>query len=193
MHPPEPDRVVNRVFTPTNAEIDFAERVVAAFAQAEARAARRSSSTASSSTTRSSTARSALRDAMAADAGQAGHAPEDRASPDTNLVRPLTGITVLDLCSYLAGPYGCTLLADLGATVIKIESPQGDKLRQFPSSLPGDSRFFVGTNRGKLALASTSSRRRGWRRCTAWSSRPMCSSRISGLRCRRGSASTTRG
>jgi crotonobetainyl-CoA:carnitine CoA-transferase CaiB-like acyl-CoA transferase len=66
---------------------------------------------------------------------------------------PLTGITVLDLCSYLAGPYGCTLLADLGATVIKIESPQGDQLRQFPSSLPGtDSRFFIGANRGKLAI-----------------------------------------
>lgn len=66
---------------------------------------------------------------------------------------PLTGVTVLDLCSYLAGPYGCTLLADLGATVIKVESPQGDQLRQFPSSLPGnDSRFFLGTNRGKLGL-----------------------------------------
>ncbi len=66
---------------------------------------------------------------------------------------PLTGVTVLDLCSYLAGPYGCTLLADLGATVIKIESPQGDMLRQFPSSLAGESRFFLGTNRGKRALS----------------------------------------
>ncbi|HEY2540820.1 MAG TPA: CoA transferase [Stellaceae bacterium] len=66
---------------------------------------------------------------------------------------PLDGVTVLDLCSYLAGPYGCTLLADLGANVIKIESPQGDMLRQFPSSLPGESRFFLGTNRGKRALA----------------------------------------
>ena len=60
---------------------------------------------------------------------------------------------MLDLCSYLAGPYGCTLLADLGADVIKIESPQGDMLRQFPSSLPGEGRFFLGTNRGKRALA----------------------------------------
>src|SRR6266478_10117965 len=66
---------------------------------------------------------------------------------------PLGGVTVLDLCSYLAGPYGCTLLADLGATVIKIESPQGDMLRQFPSSLAGESRFFLGSNRGKRALA----------------------------------------
>ncbi len=66
---------------------------------------------------------------------------------------PLTGVKVLDLCSYLAGPYGCTLLADLGADVIKIESPQGDMLRQFPSSLPGEARFFLGTNRGKRALA----------------------------------------
>jgi crotonobetainyl-CoA:carnitine CoA-transferase CaiB-like acyl-CoA transferase len=68
-------------------------------------------------------------------------------------VGPLSGVKVLDLCSYLAGPYGCTLLADLGADVVKIESPQGDMLRQFPSSLPGESRFFLGTNRGKRALA----------------------------------------
>ena len=66
---------------------------------------------------------------------------------------PLSGVIVLDLCSYLAGPYGCTLLADLGADVIKIESPQGDMLRQFPSSLPGEARFFLGTNRGKRAVA----------------------------------------
>jgi crotonobetainyl-CoA:carnitine CoA-transferase CaiB-like acyl-CoA transferase len=66
---------------------------------------------------------------------------------------PLDGVTVLDLCSYLAGPYGCTLLADLGANVIKIEAPQGDMLRQFPSSLAGESRFFLGANRGKRALA----------------------------------------
>jgi len=49
--------------------------------------------------------------------------------------------------------YGSTNVLDLGADVIKIESPQGDMLRQFPSSLPGEARFFLGTNRGKRALA----------------------------------------
>jgi len=71
----------------------------------------------------------------------------------SNQAGALDGITVLDLCSYLAGPYRCTLLADFGADVIKIESPQGDMLRQFPSSLLGESRFFLGTNRGKRAIA----------------------------------------
>jgi crotonobetainyl-CoA:carnitine CoA-transferase CaiB-like acyl-CoA transferase len=75
------------------------------------------------------------------------------ASPANRCLGPLDGVRVLDLCSYLAGPYGCTLLADLGADVIKIESPQGDMLRQFPSSLPGEARFFLGANRGKRALA----------------------------------------
>lgn len=64
----------------------------------------------------------------------------------------LSGIRVLDLSAYIAGPYGCTLLADLGAEVIKIEPPSGDTLRQYPSSLKAESRAFLGTNRGKLGI-----------------------------------------
>jgi crotonobetainyl-CoA:carnitine CoA-transferase CaiB-like acyl-CoA transferase len=65
---------------------------------------------------------------------------------------PLTGINVLDLSAYIAGPYGCSLLADLGANVIKIEPPTGDTLRQYPSTLEGESRAFLGTNRSKLGV-----------------------------------------
>ena len=65
---------------------------------------------------------------------------------------PLSGIKVLDLSAYIAGPYGCNLLADMGAEVLKIESPDGDNLRKYPSTLPSESRAFLGVNRGKQGL-----------------------------------------
>jgi len=65
---------------------------------------------------------------------------------------PLGGIKVLDLSAYIAGPYGCTLLADLGAEVIKIEPPTGDTFRHYPSTLAGESRAFLGTNRSKRGI-----------------------------------------
>lgn len=65
---------------------------------------------------------------------------------------PLTGVNVLDLSAYIAGPYGCTLLADLGANVIKVEAPDGDNLRRYPSTLPEESRAFIGVNRGKRGI-----------------------------------------
>jgi crotonobetainyl-CoA:carnitine CoA-transferase CaiB-like acyl-CoA transferase len=65
---------------------------------------------------------------------------------------PLSGIRVLDLSAYIAGPYGCTLLADQGADVIKIEPPDGDNLRKYPSTLDSESRAFLGVNRSKLGL-----------------------------------------
>ncbi|MGP1664734.1 MAG: CoA transferase, partial [Rhodanobacter sp.] len=66
---------------------------------------------------------------------------------------PLSGVRVLDLSSYIAGPFGATLLADQGAAVIKIEAPAGDNLRQYPSTLQDESRAFIGVNRGKLGIA----------------------------------------
>jgi crotonobetainyl-CoA:carnitine CoA-transferase CaiB-like acyl-CoA transferase len=66
---------------------------------------------------------------------------------------PLSGVRVLDLSAYIAGPYGCTLLADQGADVIKIEPPDGDNLRKYPSTLQNESRAFMGVNRSKRGLA----------------------------------------
>src|SRR5690349_24722381 len=65
---------------------------------------------------------------------------------------PLGGIRVLDLSAYIAGPYGCALLADLGAEVVKVEPPGGDTLRQFPSTLEPEARAFLGNNRSKLGV-----------------------------------------
>ena len=66
---------------------------------------------------------------------------------------PLSGVIVLDLSGYVAGPYGATLLGDVGATVVKIEPPEGDNLRNYPSTLPGESRAFLGVNRNKRGIA----------------------------------------
>lgn len=65
---------------------------------------------------------------------------------------PLSGVRVLDLSAYIAGPYGCSLLADQGAEVIKIEPPVGDNLRKYPSTLELESRAFIGVNRSKWGM-----------------------------------------
>lgn len=65
---------------------------------------------------------------------------------------PLSSVRVLDLSAYIAGPYGCTLLADQGADVIKIEPPGGDNLRQYPSTLQSENRAFLGVNRSKRGV-----------------------------------------
>jgi crotonobetainyl-CoA:carnitine CoA-transferase CaiB-like acyl-CoA transferase len=50
--------------------------------------------------------------------------------------RPLEGVTVLELASYFAAPFGTTLAAELGARVIKIEPPSGDLMRRIPEVFP---------------------------------------------------------
>lgn len=75
------------------------------------------------------------------------------ANPDrTGPPGPLSGIGVLDLSAYIAGPYGCSLLADQGADVIKVEPPGGDNLRAYPSTLEGENRAFLGVNRSKRGM-----------------------------------------
>ena len=67
---------------------------------------------------------------------------------------PLTGILVADFSRVLAGPYATMLLADLGADVVKVESPQGDETRGWKPPVRGDdSTYYLGVNRGKRSLA----------------------------------------
>ena len=46
-----------------------------------------------------------------------------------NMTGPLDGIRVVDMTSILMGPYAAQLMGDMGADVIKVESPQGDMVR----------------------------------------------------------------
>jgi crotonobetainyl-CoA:carnitine CoA-transferase CaiB-like acyl-CoA transferase len=67
----------------------------------------------------------------------------------------LTGLKVLDLSRVLAGPWCGQLLGDLGAEVIKVESPMGgDDTRAWgPPFLEGESAYFLGCNRNKQGIA----------------------------------------
>src|SRR2546428_7897397 len=62
-----------------------------------------------------------------------------------DLCSPLDGVSVVDLTSYIAGSYAATMLADLGADVVKVESLEGDSFRELPG--------FFAWNRGKRAIA----------------------------------------
>jgi crotonobetainyl-CoA:carnitine CoA-transferase CaiB-like acyl-CoA transferase len=67
---------------------------------------------------------------------------------------PLSGLLVADFSRVLAGPYATMLLADLGAEVVKVESPAGDDTRTWmPPVRDGVSTYYLGVNRNKRAIA----------------------------------------
>lgn len=64
----------------------------------------------------------------------------------------LDGVRVLDLSRVLAGPYCASLLADLGAEVVKVESPTGDDARHLGPFMSGESVYFAQLNRNKRSI-----------------------------------------
>jgi crotonobetainyl-CoA:carnitine CoA-transferase CaiB-like acyl-CoA transferase len=68
-------------------------------------------------------------------------------------LKPLHGIIVADFSRVLAGPLCTQLLADAGARVIKIESPEGDETRRWgPPFVRGVSAYFLSINRNKESI-----------------------------------------
>ena len=66
--------------------------------------------------------------------------------------QPLAGIRVIDLTRVLSGPFSTMLLADMGADVIKVETPQGDPVRQQGDVSRGLSWYFASFNRNKRSV-----------------------------------------
>src|SRR5215471_2809855 len=79
--------------------------------------------------------------------------PARRSRRNTQLMsQPLAGIRVIELANFIAGPLAGTLLADMGADVVKVEPPQGDMGRATPPIRDGESVSFVALNRNKRSL-----------------------------------------
>lgn len=74
----------------------------------------------------------------------------DSAQKSGGVRLPLTGLKIVDLSHFLAGPFATMILGDLGADVLKIEPPSGDPVRNLPPhEVDGNSTFFFSVNRNK--------------------------------------------
>ncbi len=82
------------------------------------------------------------------------NSPLPSARPAAARPGPLAGLLVADFSRVLAGPYCTMLLADLGADVIKVESPGGDDTRQWqpPVTPAGESTYYLAINRNKRSV-----------------------------------------
>lgn len=88
--------------------------------------------------------------------------------------RPLAGLRVLELARILAGPWTGQILADLGAEVIKIESPKGDDTRSWGPPFveeTGAASYFHSTNRGKKSVVLDLATKHGQRHARALAAR----------------------
>jgi crotonobetainyl-CoA:carnitine CoA-transferase CaiB-like acyl-CoA transferase len=75
-------------------------------------------------------------------------------STGTSGAGPLSGLLVADFSRILAGPYASMLLADLGAEVVKVESPGGDDTRTWmPPVRDGEATYYLSVNRNKRSVA----------------------------------------
>ncbi len=72
--------------------------------------------------------------------------------PAPSTAGPLSGLRVVEVATMLAGPYAATLLGDLGADVIKIESPRGDDSRHLGPEKQGERGPFLSLNRNKRGV-----------------------------------------
>jgi crotonobetainyl-CoA:carnitine CoA-transferase CaiB-like acyl-CoA transferase len=72
---------------------------------------------------------------------------------DGSTETPLTDLRVVDFTHFIAGPFCTMMLADFGAEVIKIESPEGDGFRQYPPHRDGEGAPYLWTNRNKDSVA----------------------------------------
>ncbi len=93
---------------------------------------------------------------------------------------PLSDLLVLDLTRALAGPHAAMMLGDMGARVIKIETPTGDDTRSWGPPFVGaederESTYFLSANRNKeslvLDLKDRPTTGTSW---PGWSSAPTC-------------------
>jgi crotonobetainyl-CoA:carnitine CoA-transferase CaiB-like acyl-CoA transferase len=80
---------------------------------------------------------------------------------------PLSGLRVVELGHYIAGPFAARLLADLGAEVIKVEPPEGDPHRDWGARVNGHALWFSIHGRNKLSVTADLKTEEGRRRVRA--------------------------